>query len=384
MTMRPVFALFLATMALSAKASPAWECEARPLIGTPTYPGTGDTEIDAKAAAVQSCEANHFVCYADDCAQLPASGTVTIKGATYYKGLILGHVDDATYIRPNLIGAPDTYDAVAVGKATPVKGDGQGSCGDCWAWARTSSLEAAILAAGLNMSSLSEEDTTDNASDEYGCGGGMMDFNYELNHGVASLASCPWQGGNGSCSAAAAAKGKTMAFVGAPGRGPTDAEMEAAILADGSVAVTTAASGNFDVAPGTDRMTDCGSQGIDHMVSFVGFRPAPDGGVEFKMKNSWGQSWGAKGYAYMKIGCNETATGDQSAMIITLEALPPTPPGPPAPAADWECSAKGIVGSTYTARAATAALASDAAVADCRSAGHLSCRVKSCEQVTLH
>jgi hypothetical protein len=176
------------------------------------------------------------------------------------------------------------------------------------------------------FASLSEEDTTDNASDEMGCGGGSMDFNYELSHGVTTLALCPWQGGGGYCSATPAVKGAKMAFVGGE-NGPTDAEMMAAIYTYGSVSVTVAAGGNFAVDPGSDRMTDCGGQGIDHMVSLVGYRPGPGGvGVEYKMKNSWDTSWGVNGYAYMALGCNQLAQGDQSAMVITVDG--PTPPSP--------------------------------------------------------
>lgn len=309
----------------------------------------------------------------------PVRTTVSVKGETYSLGYLPHKIVNPPHLFISATAIPLEYDAVAAGKATPVKGDGQGSCGDCWAWARTSSLEAAMLSAGQGLT-LSEEDTTDNASDEFGCNGGMMDFNYEISHGVSLLSTCPWEGGGASCASVPVAKGVSMAFVGGSS-GPTDADLMTAIYQFGSVAVTVAAGDGFDVSTGTDRMLDCGTTGIDHMVSLIGYRPAADGGVEYKMKNSWGQGWGAAGYAYIKQGCNQIASGDQSAMVITVGAMPPAPV-PPTPSG-WECQAKGVFGSTlYAGEGATKTVAGTAATAECMAAGHLFCRITSCSEVT--
>lgn len=249
--------------------------------------------------------------------------TVTIDGVTYYKGYIPKKVEHATYVHPVMtLDVPTTYDAVTDGKATPVKNPGQGSCGDCWAWGRVSSLESASILAGIPSPfvSLSEEDVTVNASDEFGCNGGDMNFNYEMSHGVTSLDACPWGDGTAACAATPVVQGATMLFIGSDTAGPTDAELMAAIYQYGSVAVTVAADGNFNTTAGSDEMADCSATAIDHMVSLVGYRPAKDGGVEYKMKNSWGTSWGADGYAFMKKGCDQIATGPQSAMVITAKA----------------------------------------------------------------
>lgn len=255
-------------------------------------------------------------------AQSTGNETVTINGTVYHKGYrSSGRHLGATHFSPAPRDVPASYDAQDLGFATPVKGlDGQGSCGDCWAWSRTAALESAAILSGTQTKAinLSEEDTTDNATDEYGCGGGEMDFNYEISHGVSLTTTCPWEGGEGSCASKPAVQGLKMAYIG-DSNGPTAAEMQAAIMQYGDVSVTVSAAGNFDVASGTDRMTDCSSQGIDHMVSLVGWRPAPSGGVEFKMKNSWGTSWGANGIAYMALGCNQIATGEESAMVVTVD-----------------------------------------------------------------
>lgn len=256
------------------------------------------------------------------------SMTTVVNGKTYYKGYKPHHEKGATYFSP--LGAgdqPTSYNAVTANRATPVKGqDGQGSCGDCWAWARTSSLEAAAIYAGVQpiTLNLSEEDTTDNATDEDGCDGGSMDFNYEINHGVTTTVLCPWEGGGRSCNSKPVVQGYKMAYIG-DSNGPTDAELTAAIYQFGSVAVTIAAGGNF-IPDSTDELADCSSRSIDHMVSLVGYRPSKSGGVEYLMKNSWGTTWGDfGGYAYLALGCDAVATGDQSAMVIYVNGPGPTP-----------------------------------------------------------
>ena len=69
---------------------------------------------------------------------LAGTNSVVIKGVEYFKGLKPSHMENARYISPLVFDLPASYDAVAAGKATGIKGNGQGSCGDCWAWARTS------------------------------------------------------------------------------------------------------------------------------------------------------------------------------------------------------------------------------------------------------
>jgi hypothetical protein len=263
-------------------------------------------------------------------AETPKDLSVTIDGVTYYKGFIKKHKRGAVYYKPApRTDLPPSYDAQTAGKATPIKMPGQGSCGDCWAFSRTGALESASILAGTPspFQSLSEEDTTDNASDENGCGGGSMDFNYEISHGVASLTTCPWEGGGGGCNSnPVAVQAYKMAYIGDT-NGPTDAEMQAAIYQFGDVSVTVAAGGNFNTDSGSDRMTSCGARAIDHMVSLTGYRPVAGGsGVEYKMKNSWGTSWGANGYAYMALGCDNIASGDQSAMVVYVQSVNPPPP----------------------------------------------------------
>jgi C1A family cysteine protease len=44
------------------------------------------------------------------------------------------------------------------------------------------------------------------------------------------------------------------------------------------------------------------------MVTLAGYRPAPNGGYEFLIANSWGEDWGDGGFAWSKQGCNQLAS----------------------------------------------------------------------------
>lgn len=252
-----------------------------------------------------------------------AQQTVEIGGVEYATGLIRKPTAPRDFA-PALqtpSDLPESYDAVEDGFVTEVKS--QGSCGSCWAFARTVALEAAAIIAGEGTAEtldLAEQDTLVNDRNSYGCNGGFMDGRFEVEKGVSSEALCPYRAsGRYPCRGAKAAKATLWKMLGTSRRAPTVDELRTAIYRYGALAVTVAAGSGF--SPGRDgRITSCGSRSINHMVALVGYRPASGGGYEFKIKNSWGKSWGVGGYAYSKQGCNKLASsaGD-AALYITME-----------------------------------------------------------------
>ena len=74
----------------------------------------------------------------------------------------------------------DSVNWVEAGAVTPVKD--QGSCGSCWAFSSTGSLEGAHFVASGELLSFSEQQLVDCATRRYGnlgCNGGLQDNAYK-------------------------------------------------------------------------------------------------------------------------------------------------------------------------------------------------------------
>jgi len=199
-----------------------------------------------------------------------------------------------------LVGdAPAEIDWRAKGAVNPVQNQGQ--CGSCWAFSTVASVEAANFLRTGKLDKYSEQELVDcDDNGDQGCNGGLMDNAFQWiqkNGGIDTEADFKYIARRTiffRCPASKKDKhvGTVSGFVDVPAKDENQLKLAAAKTVV-SVAIEADQPG-FQMYSSGVFSGECGTN-LDHGVAVVGY--GTDNGQDYWIvRNSWGASWGEKGY----------------------------------------------------------------------------------------
>lgn len=200
---------------------------------------------------------------------------------------------------------------------TPVKD--QGYCGSCWAFSATEQLESDSMRTLGTSYLLSPEQITQCASAAYGCGGGWTEvaYGYVLTAGgIAQDSAYPYtsyQGITGTCKVSSS---DFVIGVGSGGYTTINGEssMASYVQSTGPLSVCLDANNWNSYSSGV--MSVCG-QSVDHCVQAVGVDTSGSSPY-WKVRNSWGTSWGESGYIRLAYGQNTCDITNDPTYVSTI------------------------------------------------------------------
>jgi len=210
---------------------------------------------------------------------------------------------------------PTEFNWLDKGAVTSVKD--QGNCGSCWAFGAVGTMEGQVFLHEGKLVDLSEQNLVDcdhecqvfpggmgKMCDE-GCDGGMEPnaFQYVIkNGGVMMLEDYPYTGYEGSCKfdknkAIGGFTNWTYVTV------ENEDDLRQYLYDNGPVSVGVHADEWFYYSSGVFD-SNCQTEN-DHAVLLTGWGETSDGVPYWIIKNSWGKSWGMKGYIHLIRGKNK-------------------------------------------------------------------------------
>ncbi|XP_076756594.1 uncharacterized protein LOC143426815 [Xylocopa sonorina] len=202
---------------------------------------------------------------------------------------------------PN-IPLPPKFDWRDRGVVTPVKDQGQ--CGSCWAFSVTGNVEGQYAIKHGKLLSLSEQELVDCDVLDEGCGGGDMVNAYKAIEGLGGLESetdYPYDGMNEKCRINRTET--VVQVVSSVNITSNETEMAQWLVKNGPISIAINANGMQFYLGGVSHLPHflCNPSNLDHGVLIVGY-----GISKYRLfhkelpywiiKNSWGLSWGERGY----------------------------------------------------------------------------------------
>ncbi len=185
----------------------------------------------------------------------------------------------------------------------------QGQCGSCWAFSAVGAMESRAFIRAIDTHGLlqiSEQQLVDCAGGSYGnegCNGGEMNtaFQYAQDYGMMNRTDYPYTAQDGTC-VYDANKVTKVKPSGNSAVTPNSAIALKTAIADGPVSVAIEAD-TFVFqfySGGILNSAKCGTD-LDHGVVAIGYGVDTSKGEYYIVRNSWGGSWGMRGYINIAI-----------------------------------------------------------------------------------
>jgi C1A family cysteine protease len=189
------------------------------------------------------------------------------------------------------------------GAVNPVQNQGQ--CGGCWAFAATASLEASYFNTQGKLLKFSEQASVDCDRGNNGCGGGSPDtaMAFQKSSGLPLLSEYPYVAKDQTCKLDGLKVSKTTSFT---YNFPSSEAALTSAVNSGVVYISVYANRNFmSYKNGIFSDPDCSTGPTNHAIAVVGYDQAQ---TYWKVRNSWGSTWGENGYIRMENLKNKYGT----------------------------------------------------------------------------
>jgi C1A family cysteine protease len=185
---------------------------------------------------------------------------------------------------------------------TPVKNQAQ--CGSCWAFSATEQIESdSMRTLGTNYV-LSPQQIVSCDHTAFGCGGGWTEHAYNYvsrTGGLETDADYPYTSATGNSGTCKSNSDDYKVTVTKYYTVQGENQMAQYMQSTGPLSVCLDASSWQTYRSGILPASQCGNS-VDHCVQAVGVDTSSNG--YWKVRNSWGTSWGEKGFIRLQYGTN--------------------------------------------------------------------------------
>ena len=230
----------------------------------------------------------------------------------------VAHEESSSSSSSEELDLASSVDWTTKGVVTPVKN--QGNCGSCWAFSTTGALECEYAIKHGTLNSLSEQQLVDCAPRTdgcAGCNGGSMDgaFSYvKSSGGLCSEKEYSYTAKDGTCKSSSCGT-KYNANTGYKDVSADSYSSLTSAVNSGCVSVAIEADQTAFQYYSSGVLTGSCGTNLDHGVLVVGY--GTSGSNQYwKVKNSWGSSWGENGYILICKECGKNGSKGECGILM--------------------------------------------------------------------